>query len=363
MGENKLKLIWRDIPETQTVFGMIPRIDIRRGIRMSKSVTLKDIAAACHTSNVTVSKALTDKKGVSDELRRKIKETAEMMGYVGPKTAQGRDNRMVGVLIPDRFMNPNGSFYWALYNALVSRFKDKNYFCLIETLPLSNERELIMPKLITESKVSSLVSLGQLSSEYIAELSSNISPLVLLDHYIPGIDLDCVISNGYNGGYELTSYLIKHGHREIGFIGTVKATTSIFDRCMGFMKAMIEHDLEIRKEWIIDDRDTYSFVDVPLPPKLPTAFVCNCDEAAYNLIRQLNSMGIRVPEDISVVGYDNYLISEISKPQITTINVDSDLLAVQTVRCIIERLADPSKPPETVNVNGRLIEKESVLSV
>ena len=97
---------------------------------MKKAVTLIDIAKACDTSNVTVSKALAGKSGVSDALREKIKQVADEMGYVGVKSTQNRGGNTIGVLIPSKFINPNGSFYWALYNAIVTRLKKENMFCI-----------------------------------------------------------------------------------------------------------------------------------------------------------------------------------------------------------------------------------------
>ena len=328
---------------------------------MSKQVTLIDIAKACGTSNVTVSKALADKKGVSEELRQKIKQTAEEMGYVPPRSdPQKRDNNMVGVIIPEKFMNPNGSFYWALYNSLVNRFKESVHYCLITTLSEGEEKALTLPNFITDDTVSSLISLGQLSTDYVNRLKQTGLPMIMLDYYIADSGVDSVVTNGYVGGYELTSYLIKQGHRDIGFIGTVRATSSIFDRYMGYMKAMMENGLTVRPEWTLDDRDKRDFIEIPFPDSLPTAFVCNCDEAAYHAIRQLDSRGISVPNDISVVGYDNYLISEICKPAITTINVDSDLMAEKAVSVLLSRIADPELPPQTVTISGELITKDSV---
>ena len=327
---------------------------------MSKQVTLNDIAKACGTSTVTVSKALADKKGMSDELRQRIKQTAKEMGYVPPRSDPAdRNNRMVGVLIPEKFMQPNGSFYWALYNDLVGQFGEQNYFCLIETLSQKNEDALVMPQLIAEAKVSSMISLGQLRAEYVAELKSRISPLVLLDYYLADSGLDSVITNGYGGGYELASYLIRNGHTDIGFIGTVRATSSIFDRYMGYMKAMLEHGLTVRPEWTLDDRDNRDFIEIDFPDRLPTAFVCNCDEAAYHAIRQLESRGVSVPQGVSIVGYDNYLISEVCKPAITTINVDSKQMAASAVKLITERFESPGEKPVTLTISGELIEKES----
>ncbi|MBR4622551.1 MAG: LacI family DNA-binding transcriptional regulator [Ruminococcus sp.] len=331
---------------------------------MSKAVTLSDIAKACDTSIVTVSKALADKKGVSSELKLKIKQTADRLGYVAPKPQQtSKNDNIVGVVIPEKFMNPNGSFYWALYNDLVKLFGQNGYFCLIDILSEEDEQSLTMPKMVTDGTVSGLVSLGQLSREYVVALKRNMPKMILLDYYIHGLDFDSVTSDGYGGGYALTSYLIERGHKKIGFIGTVKATSSIFDRYMGYMKAMIDHDLKVNDEWTLDDRDKRDFINVPLPEKLPTAFVCNCDEAAFHTIKQLEENGIKVPEDISVVGYDNYLISEVSNPPITTIDVDSHRMADKAVKLLISRMEDPLRDASSINITGSLIEKGSVKDI
>ena len=331
---------------------------------MSKQVTLTDIAKACGTSNVTVSNALADKKGVSDELRRKIKETAEQMGYVSSHSdAQKRDNKMVGVISPGKYMDPNGSFYWALYNSLVNKLQETDHYCLISTLSEQEEKELTLPKFITDEKVGSVISLGQLDERYVEMLKDTGLPVILLDYYIVGADVDSVVTNGYLGGYEITSYLIEQGHRDIGFIGTVRSTSSIFDRYMGYMKAMIEHDLPVRAEWTIDDRDEHDNITIVFPEKLPTAFVCNCDEAAYKAISSLEAAGKTVPDDISIVGYDNYLISEISKPTITTINVDSEFMAEKAVEALLRRITEPASPIRHMTISGELIIKESVRSL
>ena len=330
---------------------------------MAKNATLNDIAKACDTSIVTVSKALNDKKGVSDELRKKIKNVAYELGYVSSRMVSVPNDHIVGVVIPEKFMNPNGSFYWALYNALVRKFSEEGYYCIIEVLSAEREAKLIMPKLVLENTVSSVISLGQVSKEYVAELKRNVPNIVLLDYYIHGMDIDSVTTDGYGGGYELTSYLCGLGHRDIGYIGTVRATSSIFDRYMGYMKAMIDNGLEVRKEWTLDDRDERGFIEIDLPEKLPTAFVCNCDETAFNAIRQLENRGIKVPEDISIVGYDNYLISEISKPSITTINVDSEKMAEETVKMLLSKLEDPERELAYVKINGELIIKESAAKI
>lgn len=328
-----------------------------------KQVTLSDIAEVCGTSNVTVSKALSGKDGVGDELRERIKAVAREMGYTSAvKASQSEINGNIGVIIPEKFLTPIGTFYWALYNRIVQRLKEDNISCIQENIGEDEEAALVTPNILANDKITGLISLGQLSPEYVKMLMQKTNNLVLLDYYIPGIDTDCVISNGISGAYRITKHLIENGHKNIGFIGTRLATSSIFDRFTGFARAMLEHNLPIREDWIINDRknDNMNFGEMDFPSTMPTAFVCNCDEIAFAAIRKLKSLGYSVPDDISVVGYDNFLISEIAEPQITTISVDAKEIADTAVAMLIERINNPMKKAEIRSISGNLEIKNSV---
>ncbi len=328
-----------------------------------KQITLTDIAELCGTSNVTVSKALSGKRGMSDELREKIISTAEQLGYVPNKPSI--TGGVIGVLIPERFINPNGSFYWALYNNIVQRLKTENFSCIQEILTSTEEETLTMPSFPGGQNIAGLISLGQPSDEYARKLAAQEKPLLMLDYYINGLDVDSIVTNGFFGGYKLTCHLIAQGHRKIGYIGTRLATSSIFDRYMGYMKAMMEHGLPVENKWVIDDRDVHNelYEALPFPSEMPTAFVCNCDETAFKAIRDLKALGLSVPNDISIVGYDNYLISEISEPPITTINVDSKEMADLAVTTIIDRIRNKKLPTRIQILDGKLIEKASVKKI
>ena len=328
-----------------------------------KQITLTDIAEACGTSNVTVSKALAGKRGMSDELREKILATADRLGYISNRPAVS--GGVIGVLIPERFINPNGSFYWALYNNIIQRLKLENYSCIQEILTCEEEKALVMPAFPGSPNIAGIISLGQTSNEYARKLAAQGRPLLLLDYYIEDIDVDCVVTNGFFGGYKLTCHLISQGHTKIGYVGTQLATSSIFDRYMGYMKAMLEHRLPINEEWVVDDRDVHNelFDTLPFPEQLPTAFVCNCDETAFKAIRDLKAKGLSVPDDISIVGYDNYLISEMAEPPITTIDVDSKEMADLAISTIIDRIRNKKIPTRIQVLDGKLIEKASVKKI
>lgn len=333
---------------------------------LKKQVTLGDIAAVCGTSNVTVSKALSGKDGVSDELREKIKNVAREMGYI-PAAKNSRSEAIgnIGVIIPEKFLSPIGTFYWALYNNIVQRLKQDNISCIQENIGDDEEAALTPPNILANGKITGLISLGQLRPEYVKMLMQKTDKLLLLDYYIPGLNTDCVISNGISGGYLITKHLIENGHKNIGFIGTKLATSSIFDRFTGFSRAMLENGLPVKEEWIINDRkiNNEHFGEMDFPSVIPTAFVCNCDETAFAAIRQLKSIGYSVPDDISIVGYDNYLISEMAEPPITTIDVDAKEIAETAIEMLKDRIAFPLRKPVTRMVNGTLEIKNSVRKI
>ena len=190
-------------------------------------------------------------------------------------------------------------------------------------------------------------------------------PFLLLDFMDQKGAYDAVVSNSYFGMYRMTNYLFDMGHREIGFLGNVLFTDSITDRYFGYVRSLCEHGVEVRKDWVIDDRDPETgrsdgdFTH-KLPRQMPTAFVCNNDVAAAMLVSRLEQEGYRVPEDISVVGYDNYQPPGLCDVRITTYEVDMAEMARQTIAIMIRKISgEPYKRGETI-VSGRIIYKESV---
>ena len=331
-----------------------------------------DIANKLGVSVVTVSNALAGREGVSDQMRKKICETAEKMGYKPSNTRNGRKNSVlpkigknVGILTSERFVGPRGTFYWELTVGISNKLSQLNVFTVYECVTSENEEAGNMPNMLTENKVDGVIVIGQVHRAYIEMLSRVEKPVIFVDFYDSCYEVDSVNSDSYNGGYLVTDHLIRMGHRDIGFYGTLNATSSINDRFLGYMKCLIENDIPYRPEWTIGDRSGDGrFLDKMIfPDELPTAFVCNCDEAAFHVITELRSKGVRVPEDISVVGFDNYISSNIGVPAITTIAVDIGKMAETSVDLMVKKLADPGYKAGRVVISVKLVVKDSVLDI
>lgn len=332
---------------------------------IKKEVTMSDIAKILKISTVTVSKALSDKDGVSEELRIKIKQKANELGYrfnYSSKNAKEGLTYNISVVVAKHFIHNASAFYWVVYRYLVELLHKQSYYGILDVISETDEKENTTPSSIIDKNVDGVIVLGQFSDSYVTALTSLGIPIVFLDFYSSGSDVETVISDNFFGAYTLTSYLINNGLTRIGFIGTVSSTSSIQDRYLGYYKALLENNLPMKPEWTIDDRgsDGVVYSEIALPLEMPEAFVCNCDETAYNFINQLKSLGYRIPEDISVVGYDNHIYSTISTPRITTVDVNSYRMSYETVEIIIKKIRDSEYKCGRVLVTGELVERDSV---
>ena len=339
---------------------------------MVKAVKLADIAETAGVRAVTEPQARPGPPGDSEERRARTKALADEMGYTPIHTAQAGRSRSytVGVVTFETYFTRFASFYWKMYQELATRAVKKNCFSMLEVISSYDEDNLVWPKLITENqKIDGIIVIGRPKQSYLKMLYQNKKiPMVFMDFYDDEEIVDSVVSASFNGMYRMTDYLIKNGHTKVGFVGSVMYTESITDRYFGYCKALMEHGIEVRQDWVIRDRDYSDGVigieyKLQLPKEMPTAFVCNNDVTAYALIRQLEERNYHVPEDISVVGYDDYLYPEYGDSRITTYLVDMAEMSKIALSCVIRRIENVSMNASVHIVNGRIIERTSVKKI
>lgn len=336
---------------------------------MAKAVRLADIAQQTGVSIVTVSKALSGQKGVSEEMREKIIALADELGYrpvSQKKQEEVKKSYNIGVLIHEEYLATYNSFYLQLYQYVATYAVSQESFSMMETVTHEMEDHLALPKLIRDDKVDGVIIIGKLIDNYLVYLNENIDvPVVYLDFCNERLSVDAIISDSFYGAYYMTNYLFDMGHTKIAYVGTLLATGSITDRYLGYVKSLMEHGVEVRSDWLIDDRyKETGKVDeehlICLPEEMPTAFFCNCDSSAAKLIRKLENQGYRIPEDISVVGYDNFIYPGVCNVEITSYEVDMKEMAAQAVTMMLKKLNGESFRSGIYIVEGHIVIKESV---
>lgn len=315
-----------------------------------------------------MSKALSGQKGVSDEMREKIKNLADQLGYKQPsvKNRANKDkSKNIGIIVPGRYFEIYNSFYWLMYHEVATMAVKEKCFTMLEVIQPEDEERHELPKLIQENKVNGIILIGRPKNGYIKKIREDSSlPMVCLDFFDDFNNCDSVISDGFYGTYMLTNYLFSMGHTDIAYVGTLLYTGSITDRYLGYCKSMMEHGQEIRKEWAMDDRDwetgDVASFEFKFPEKMPTAFVCNCDLTASSLIKHLRKNNYRVPEDISVVGFDNFIYPGLCDIGITTYDVNVQEMARKSIRILLDRINHVKLKPGVRIVQGEIVYKESV---
>lgn len=330
---------------------------------MEQKVRMADIAEKLGISVVSVSKALSDKEGVSEQTRERIKTAAREMGYVPlrkkPLQEAEEVTGSIGILVCDRFFADN-TFYASLYRQVSLHCNAQGYSALLEIVSADAERGCVLPAMLQSGKVDGLILLGQIDLAYVGAVTRDGIPYVLLDFYDEERGALSVTSDNVAGGYRLTRHLLQSGRREVAFVGSIRATSSIMDRFMGYTKALLKAGIPLRQDWILEDRGSDGLLmPVILPEPMPQAFVCSCDEVAYDLVLQLKQAGYRVPEDVAVTGYDDYRLALLAKPQLTTYRVDQQ----QMCRVAVEQLVRAIHGQPVINgniiINGDLVRRGS----
>ncbi len=356
---------------------------------MMKKVTLEDIGKKLGVSAVTVSKALKNQKGVSSQLKEEIQRTAREMGYSRRSRAHNmRISHTIGILVADRFLEEHQFFYWVLYQQLAGRIMEKSSTALLEVVSAEAEKNDILPRIIEEQRADGVIILGTFLRRYMEFLyyaPERTVPLVCLDSEVGLERDDAVIGDNVGGGYVMTNYLLSLGHRRIGYVGTLLTTSSIDDRYLGYVKALLHHGIEVNQDWIIKDRDratgkllksselclpvprrqqeNRSLTDRLLMNETPTAYFCNCDLTASCLIEALSMRGLRVPQDVSVVGFDNHLPKGTSGMDITTYEINAKMMVARAVSRIFQKIDNPSAPGGVAVIGGNFIERGSAARV
>ncbi len=311
---------------------------------MAKKVTLQTVADDMGVSIVTVSNALSGKKGVSARTAEKIRARAEEMGMNLDRYQRQipSESKTVGTLVWDRYIDIGVSFYWKMYQSLTQAAAQLNCVTLLKILHDDDgDDRSSLSDILSGGAVDGLLIVGVLPEHTMKMILEHTDiPVVLMDFYQEQYDADAVLSNNYIGAFRGTEYLIEQGHREIGFAGTLGVSRNIDERYMGFRRALALHQISCVREFDVEDRDPETeHIILTLPERLPTAYVAGSDYTAEYLAAAVRERGLSIPEDISIVGYDNYLYQRPYSNTLTTYDVDMDRMSRIAVRTLLRQIA------------------------
>lgn len=334
---------------------------------MEHKVSMQDIADYVGVSKVTVSKVLRGQIDIGEQTRSRILETAQSMGYVYKRRTSNPSDlsfSKITVITADHYLGRNDSFYVKVFKLLSDHFDKLKVDTKLLIQDYQSETNLEIPEALRNQNTDGLIVMGQFSRAYLKEIQKLQIPMVFLDFYYDDFPVTSVCTDNFYGAYELTNHLIKRGHRKIGFVGKLNFTSSIQDRFLGYYKSLLEYTLPVDMKWILEDRTADGrWIEIPLPEEMPTAFVCNCDEVALSLMGQFKSRGIRVPEDVSVVGFDDTVHAVHAEPKLTTMHVNAEDLVDAAIRAMTKTIEHSSPENSRILIKAKMIKRQSVAAI
>ena len=335
---------------------------------MARKSSLQSVAEELGISKVTVWRAVNNQPGISRELRDKI---LDHMRRTDCRIAPGRPRETIGIkrlayFVSHRFFLENEKFYTVIYYHLHKLALLHNITLSLFVVSYQDEHAGLLPDSFDGEAYDGAFIGGEIMEPYLQALRTRGCPLVMIDFYSPRVEADCVITDNFFLGYQMTSRLLEMGHRDIGFAGGFQSVSNIMDRYLGYVKALRQAGMEPNSQWTFAVNDPvtglYS-MNFALPDVLPTAVVCHCDMAAYYLIERLKMVNKSVPEDISVVGFDNTELCTQISPQLTTVEISRRQFAQIAFDTLCRRISTPEEPYSRQYVPCKLIVRESARNI
>jgi DNA-binding LacI/PurR family transcriptional regulator len=325
--------------------------------------TLKDVAEHAQVSKATVSRVLNNNPNVAEELRVRVLESIRLLGYQPNRAARrlrASVSEVLGLIISD-IENP---FFISVVRGVEDAAYDSQMSVVLCNTDENPAKQQMYLRVMRAERVAGLIISPTNVNEDFTELRQLGIPVILLDRRTDKFETDAVTIDNVGGAYLAVKHLIDLGYERIGTIGGSPHLTTGRERYEGYRKALNAAGLKIDEKSVkIGDFKTASgyhlaseLIGLPRPPQ--AIFVAN-NLMTLGTLRALRENGVRVPQDIALVGFDDMPWSSELCPPLTAISQPTYELGQETVQLLLRRLANPDAPIRTVTLQPRLVVRES----
>ncbi|OOF52618.1 HTH-type transcriptional repressor PurR [Rodentibacter trehalosifermentans] len=335
--------------------------------------TIKDVAKMAGVSTTTVSHVINKTRFVAKETEEAVQHAIKTLKYSPSAVARSlkiNTTKSIGMIVT----TSEAPYFAEIIHAVEEHCYRQGYSLFLCNTQNDPEKIKNHLEMLAKKRVDGLLVMCSEYTQTSLNLLANFStvPMVVMD-WGPNGDTDIIDDNSFTGGYLATKYLIDCGHKKIGIIAGELTKTTAKTRYEGFEKAMKEAHLSINKNWVtegyFEPEDGYECMNKILnQTDRPTAVFCCNDVMALGAISAITEKGLRVPEDISIIGYDNIHSSRFYAPPLTTIHQSKSRLGAQAVNLLFERISqkDTENSPQSqsrIDIHPELVIRKSVKSI
>jgi LacI family transcriptional regulator len=335
------------------------------------TVTIKDVAKKAHVSIATVSLVLKNHRRISPATKKKVLKAVSDLNYHPSRIARGlvlKQTQNIGFLLTNDHFLRTEPFYTHIFLGSEFEARDHNYYVLLNTIPNNFNGCDNMPRFVLEKNVDGVIIAGKVPQQIISCLETVNIPMVFIDYYPPSGDYSAVLIDNVQGGEKATDYLIEYGHRHIRIVGGDIIHPSIRDRFQGYKIALEKNNVAMNMGLVVTresttDRDCgYHAAQMLFKKNIAFSAIFACNDAmALGAMQYLKENGKRIPQDISIIGFDDVVEDWISDPPLSSIRVPKIDLGAEGVRLLMEYFLN--KKPKKVLVPVELIPRKSVAKI
>lgn len=337
------------------------------------SPSLRDVAQTAGVSLGTASRALNNKSNVLPATRSLVLKAAADLGYklqIRMPTTVAAHINTIGVAVkrdPGEFPRLD-SFNYGVLCGVEDECERLGLNLMYASVPVDEySHATTWSALLENEDVDGLLVIGVvLSDPAVTKRIPSSIPMVIVDAFATDLECDKVVTDNLCGAYDAVKYLIHEGHTRIGLIGSSGRESehpSIGDRRRGYLKALAEHGITQTyiEDSLLKSESAFNATVSLLQraPEISAIFACN-DDIAVHVMQAIKAGGRRVPEDISVMGFDDTAVAMEAQPPLTTMHVATELMGALAVRQLYERAMNTERPPITSVIGTRLIVRASV---
>lgn len=332
------------------------------------SPTIKDVAKKASVSLSTVSLVINGKSNVRDETRKKVEAAISDLGFHPRRAARGlasnKTNNIGFILTEDHFSRAE-PFYTKIFLGTEFEARKYNYYILLTTVPKKFNENLHLPRFLLERNVDGVILAGKVPTKLIDIIQKANLPLILIDYSTPTHKTSKVLIDNHQGTSLAVEHLIQNGHSKIAFIGGEISHPSICERLRGYEETMHKSNLSTSNLIFCNEPNTdvnngYEATCSLFKKGSPfTAIVASNDTVATGAMRCLREKNINIPQDVSIIGFDDIEVCLQVEPRLSTIKVFKEELGAIAVRRAIEGIENKTLLLDQTLIPAELIIRES----
>ncbi|XEC93989.1 LacI family DNA-binding transcriptional regulator [Paenibacillus tarimensis] len=329
---------------------------------------IKDVAKRAGVSVTTVSRVLNGEKYVKDDLKERVNQAIKELGYAPSHIARSlvrRKTNLIGVIVPDL----TSSFYSTILSSIEETASSNGYNLLVCNIIENIEKEYKYLNIFQEMRVEGIIIMHEKINPEIRTFINNLQIPVIFSSVKPADQkFTSIIIDDYKAAYDATAYLIGLGHRRIGFIGgDMRDITSGQNRYSGYRNALSDHGVGIIYELIrfgdYKVRSGYELMGELLGHEPPTAVFAVSDDMALGAMNCLYDRGLKVPDDVSVIGFDGSQLTELIRPRLTSMEQPIHEMGKLTVETMLKLIDETYEPNGDIIMEHRMVVRESCKSL